>query len=65
MNKYFKKNGFVVIKKAISKELADFCFEYLKIKAINLQGVVCIQKLIIITIIVKEWFDNINKKWKI
>jgi hypothetical protein len=33
MNKFFKKNNFVVIKKAISKELADFCFEYLKIKA--------------------------------
>jgi len=33
MNKSFKKNGLVIIKNAISKELANFCFNYLKIKA--------------------------------
>ena len=30
---YFKKNGFVIVKKAISEDLANFCFEYLKIKS--------------------------------
>jgi hypothetical protein len=33
MNKSFKKNGFVIVKKAISEDLANFCFEYLKIKS--------------------------------
>ena len=28
----FDKDGFLIIKKAISKELAEFCFDYINLK---------------------------------